>query len=217
MSEITIETLFEQIKCLNDKIERLEGLNDKIEQTENTIKIMIDGIGLKLDGLSLNGPPTIKRQAINKKPKMVGINVPETVPANTMIWWKKMYADKNDIIKVYYNDDDIKKAEIGYLGIKSKAKANATGYEKQLAIGRIIYSTFDPKKKKILKGIYETWKKEQEQNKTVSIDRESNTDDEKCEKKEDSTIPTKKQKQTPQKKKVVNKTKEKPEDDETTE
>ena len=151
-----------------------EVIFDRLREFEDKFLVMFDTFNLKLETISLTSPPAAKRTVAKKFTKTEAARV-DKPPANAMYWWRKMYATESDLIKTLYTDEDITTAEASCTNIKAKA----TDYDKRCAIGQSIYSTFDDGKKKQIKGMFQTWKKEQAKSEIQTVEKEASTDDEK--------------------------------------
>lgn len=164
-----------KVKCAVAKEVTLADIMNRLNSMEELVKVLFDGIGLKLESMDLT--PTPPKRVVTKKSPKTGAAKIEKPPVNAMYWWRRKYAEEDDIIKPLYTDEDVKTAEANC----TKIKAKATDYDKRSAIGQLIYSTFNDKKKKQIKGMFDTWKKEQVKATIKTVEKEPSTDDEKKE------------------------------------
>ena len=161
-----------------------EDIMEYLKLMEKKFMASIDAIGLRIETTSLTSDPSIKKKVVTKK---VADDKPPVnkLPANTMYWWRQMYATKDPSIEKFFTDKDIENAKVSCTKIKDKDPQ----YKKDCAIGQCIYSTFDAAKKSQLKGMYETFKKEHAMKavKLMDVEQSSNKKEEKEEKEEKSS------------------------------
>lgn len=154
-----------------------EDILARVSQLEETVKVLFSELGFKLEKTLISKhSPKPSTNSSNSKQKAVK-KASGNVPANSMYWWREMYASEDPIIKNLYTEDDVKNA----VKTCTKIKEKASDYDKRKAYGYAIYSTFTKAKKQEIKGMFDTWKKEHAKNNTTSVKKENDSDDEKKE------------------------------------